>query len=121
MHRLPKHLGLLWYVPLWTMMALIAIAALFVPHGGTWRRDGAVLVLCMTGCAIAEFIPVAYFDGISTTRHMAGMNMATALAVPISIALVISMMHQALTRTWQRSRAERVAAARDLRLRTGPN
>jgi hypothetical protein len=84
------------------MMALIAIAALFVPHGGAWRRDGAVLVLCMMGCAIAAFIPVAYFDGISTTRHMAGMNMATALAVPISIALVISMMHQALTRTLQR-------------------
>ena len=80
MHRLPRHLGLLWYVPLWTMMALIAIAALFVPHGGAWRRDGAVLVLCVTGCAIAAFIPVAYFDGISTTRHMAGMNMATALA-----------------------------------------
>ena len=103
MHRLPRHLGLLWYVPLWTMMVLIAIAALFVPHGGAWRRDGAVLVLCMTGCAIAAFIPVAYFDGISTTRHMAGMNMATALAVPISIALVISMVHQALTRTRQRS------------------
>ena len=95
-HRLPKHLGLLWYVPLWTTMALIAIAALFVPHGRIWRRDGAVLVLCMTGCAIAAFIPVAYFDGISTTRHMAGMNMATSLAGLISIALVISMMHQAL-------------------------
>jgi hypothetical protein len=103
MHRLPRHLGLLWYVPLWTMMALIAIAALFVPHRGAWRRDGAVLVLCMTGCAIAAFIPVAYFDGISTTRHMAGMNMATALAVPVSTALVISMIHQALTRTRQRS------------------
>jgi hypothetical protein len=103
MRRLPGHLGLLWYVPLWTLMVLIAIAALFVPHGGAWRRDGAVLVLCMTGCAIAAFIPVAYFDGISTTRHMAGMNMATALAVPISIALVISMVHQALTCARQRS------------------
>ena len=103
MYRLPRHLGLLWYIPLWTMMVLIAIAALFVPHGGAWRREGAVLVLCMTGCAIAAFIPVAYFDGISTTRHMAGMNMAAALAVPISIALVISMIHQALTRRRQRS------------------
>jgi hypothetical protein len=102
-HRLPQHLGLLWYVPLWAMMALIAIAALLVPRGGAWRRDGAVLVLCMTGCAVAAFIPVAYFDGISTTRHMAGMNMATALAVPISIALVVSIMHQALTRTRRRS------------------
>jgi len=96
MHRLPQHLGLLWYVPLWTVMALVAIAALFAPHGGAWRRDGAVLVLCMTGCAVAAFIPVAYFDGISTTRHMVGMNMATALAVPVSIALVISMTYQAL-------------------------
>ena len=111
MRRLPQHLGLLWYVPLWTMMALIAIAALFIPHGGAWRRDGAVLVLCMTGCAIAAFIPVAYFDGISTTRHMAGMNMATALAVPISIALAISIVHQALTCTWQRSQP---SAARHL-------
>jgi hypothetical protein len=34
---------------------------------------------------------------------MAGMNMATALAVLISIALVISMVHQAITHTWQRS------------------
>jgi hypothetical protein len=100
MHRLPRHLGLLWYVPLWTAMAVIAIAALFVPHGGAWRRDGAVLVLCMTGCAIGAFIPVAFFDGISTTRHVVGMNMATALAVPLSIALVVSMVHQALTRTW---------------------
>ena len=97
MHRLPRHLGLLWYVPLWAAMALIAIAALFVPHGRAWRRDGAVLVLCMTGCAIVAFLPVAYFDGISTTRHMVGMNMATALAVPIGVALVISMVRQALT------------------------
>jgi hypothetical protein len=61
----------------------------------------------MTGCAIAAFIPVAYFDGISTTRHMAGMNMATALPVPISIALAISMIHQAPTRTRQRSQPPR--------------
>jgi hypothetical protein len=103
MHRLPRQLGLLWYVPLWTAMALIAIAALFVPRGRAWRRDGAVLVLCMTGCAVAAFIPAAYLDGISTSRHMVGMNMATALAFPISIALSISMMHQALTRARQRS------------------
>jgi len=103
MHRLPQHLGLLWYVPLWTAMAAIAIAALFVPHGRAWRRDGAVLVLCMTGCAIAAFIPVAYFAGLSTTRHMVGMNMASALAFPVSIALAISMMHQVLTRSRQRS------------------
>jgi hypothetical protein len=112
MHRLPRHLGLLWYIPLWIAMTLIAIAALLVPPGGTWRRDGAVLVLCMTGCAVAAFIPVAYFDGISTTRHMAGMNMATALAVPTSIALVSSMTHQALTGAWRRPQA---SAARSTR------
>jgi hypothetical protein len=97
MHRLPRHLGLLWYVPLWTAMAAVAIAALFAPRGRAWRRDGAILVLCMTGCAIAAFIPVAYFAGLSMTRHLVGMNMATALAFPVSIALAISMMHQTLT------------------------
>ena len=103
MHRLPRQLGLLWYVPLWAAMAAIAIAALFVPRGRAWRRDGAFLVLCMTGCAIAAFIPAAYLDGISTSRHMVGMNIATALAFPISIGLSISMMRQALARARQRS------------------
>jgi hypothetical protein len=56
------------------------------------------MVLCMTGCAIAAFIPPAYFDGISTTRHMVGMNLATALALAISIALAASMILQALAR-----------------------
>ena len=112
MHRLPRHLGLLWYIPLWIAMTLIAIAALLVRPGGTWRRDGAVLVLCMTGCAVAAFIPVAYFDGISTTRHMAGMNMATALAVPTSIALVSSMTYQALTRAWRRPQASGARSTR---------
>jgi hypothetical protein len=99
MHLLPARLGLLWYVPLWLAMTAIALAALFVPRGPAWRRDGAALVLCMTGCAVAAFIPAAYFDGISTTRHMVGMNMATALAVPVGIALVISLTHQALRRS----------------------
>jgi hypothetical protein len=96
-HQLPARLGLLWLVPLWTAMAAIAIAALSRRRRAAWYRDGAVLVLCMTGCAIAAFIPPAYFDGISTTRHMVGMNIATAIAFPVSIALAISMAHQALT------------------------
>ena len=96
MHRLPPRLGLLWYVPLWTAMAAIAITALFRRRGPAWRRDGAVLVLCMTGCAVAAFIPVGYFSGISTTRHMVGMNLATALAFPASVALMISLMRQLL-------------------------
>jgi hypothetical protein len=58
-----------------------------------------VLVLCMTGCAIAAFIPAAYFDGISTTRHMIGMNLSTALAVPVSVALAVSMLSRAVTRS----------------------
>jgi hypothetical protein len=90
-HQLPARLGLLWLVPLWTAMAAIAIAALSRRRGAAWHRDGAVLVLCMTGCAIAAFIPPAYFDGISTTRHMVGMNIATAIAFPVSIALALSM------------------------------
>jgi hypothetical protein len=90
-HQLPARLGLLWLVPAWTAMAAIAIAALTRRRERTWHRDGAVMVLCMTGCAIAAFIPPAYFDGISTTRHMVGMNMATAIAFPVSIALALSM------------------------------
>jgi hypothetical protein len=101
-HRLPPNLGLLWLVPLWIAMAAIAIAALRLRPGRAWHRDGAMLVLCMTGCAIVAFIPPAYFAGISTTRHMVGMNLATALAFTISIALAVSMTHQALTHARQR-------------------
>jgi hypothetical protein len=63
-----------------------------------WHRDGAVLVFCMTGCAVVAFIPPAFFDGISTARHMVGMNLATALAFAFSIALAASMIHQARAR-----------------------
>jgi hypothetical protein len=97
MQRLPADLGLLWYVPLWCVMAAIAIAAL-ARRRRPWHRDGAVLVLCMIGCAIAAFIPPAYFAGISTTRHMVGMNLATALALTIAAALAVSMIYQAIKR-----------------------
>jgi hypothetical protein len=109
--RIPARLGLWWLVPLWALMAAIAFGALRAERrsvrrgpaaprdgSGSWRRDGAVLVLCMTGCAIAAFIPAAYFDGISTTRHMIGMNLSTALAVPVSVALAVSMLGRAVTR-----------------------
>ncbi len=102
MHRLPRRLGLPWLVPLWTAMAAAAIIARRRRRGRPWHRDGAVLVLCMTGCAVFAFIPPAYFDGISTTRHMVGMNLATALAFVISIALAASMIHHALARAPQR-------------------
>jgi hypothetical protein len=104
MHRLPPRLGLLWYLPLWTAMAAIAIAALFRRRKG-WHRDGAVLVLCMTGCAVAAFIPPAYFAGISTTRHMVGTNLATALALVVAIGLAASMIRPASrARAWSSGR-----------------
>jgi hypothetical protein len=96
--QLPPHLGLLWLIPLWAAMAAVAVTALRHKRGRPWRRDGAVLVLCMTGCAVAAFIPPAYFAGISTTRHMAGANLATALALTITIGLAVSMTWQALPR-----------------------
>jgi hypothetical protein len=98
MQRLPARLGLLWYVPLWSALAAIALVALARARRRPWHRDGAVLVLCMVGCAVAAFIPPAYFAGISTTRHMVGMNLATALALTIAAALAVSMVYQAVKR-----------------------
>ncbi len=94
MHRLPRRLGLIWYLPLWAVMTGIALMALGWSRRRPWNRDGAVLVLCMTGCAVLAFIPPAYFAGISTTRHMVGMNLATALAFTISCGLVVSLIRQ---------------------------
>jgi hypothetical protein len=98
--RLPRHLGLLWLVPLWVAMAVVALLALR-RRRRPWHRDCAVLVFCMTGCAVVAFIPPAFFDGISTARHMVGMNLATALAFVFSIALAASMIHQARARARQ--------------------
>jgi hypothetical protein len=53
---------------------------------------------------MAAFIPPAYFAGISTTRHMVGSNLATLLALTLSIALLVSMGYQAVARG-RRSRA----------------
>jgi hypothetical protein len=90
MRRLPAGLGLLWYLPLWAVMTALAAAAL-ARRRRPWHRDAAATVLCMTGCAVVAFIPPAYFAGISTTRHMVGMNLATALAFVVSVALAVSM------------------------------
>jgi hypothetical protein len=101
MHRLPPGLGLYWLLPLWVVMAAIAVVALRRRRRGRglpWHRDGAAAVLCLTGCAVAGFIPPAYFEGISTTRHMVGMNLATALAFVLAAALAASMISQALRR-----------------------
>lgn len=96
--RLPRNLGLAWLLPLWAVMAAVAAAALRQRRGRDWYADGAALVLCMVGCAIAAFIPPAYFAGISTTRHMVGMNLATALAFSVSAALAVSMATRVVAR-----------------------
>jgi hypothetical protein len=98
MHQLPRGLGFGWYLPLWACMAALALLALRRPGRKPWRRDGAVLVLCMTACAMVAFIPPAYFAGISTTRHMVGTNLATLLALTVAVALAASMAGQALAR-----------------------
>jgi hypothetical protein len=98
MHLLPHGLGFGWYIPLWACMAAVALVALLRPGRKPWRRDGAVLVLCMTACAMVAFIPPAYFAGISTTRHMVGTNLATLLALTVTVALAASMVGQALAR-----------------------
>jgi hypothetical protein len=83
-------------------MPALAVAALRAgrPAAGwapAWYRDAAVLVLCLVGCAVVAFVPPAYFDGISTTRHMVGMNLATMLAAVAAVALAISLACQAVT------------------------
>jgi hypothetical protein len=98
MHRLPHGLGFGWYLPIWACMAAIAVLALRRLGRRPWRRDGAILVLCMTACAMVAFIPPAYFAGISTTRHMVGTNLATLLALTVAIALAASMVGQSLAR-----------------------
>jgi len=97
--RLPPRLGLLWLVLLWLATASVAVIALRrrrVP----WHRDGAVVVMCMTGCAFVGFIPPAYFDGIESARHMAVANLSLGLALAMSGALAASMLyHRALRPT----------------------
>lgn len=102
MRQLPPGLGLLWLIPVWVFMAGVAITTLFLRRGDTWHRDGAVLVLCLTGCAVVAFIPAAYFAGLTIARHMTGMNLATALAFPVSAALGVSLGYQLLAPRWRR-------------------
>ncbi len=107
MHQLPPGLGLWWLVSLWLVMAAVAAIALTWGRGRPWHRDGAAMVLCMTGCAMLAFIPPAYYAGISTTRHMVGMNLATALAFVVAAGLAVSLIRRALAR-------DRRTGARDI-------
>jgi hypothetical protein len=95
--RVPPRLGLLWLVPLWALLTAAGFAALR-SRRREWHRDGGVLVLCLTGCAVAAFVPPAYLAGISTTRHMVGMNLAIALALPVAAALAASIAYEGLVR-----------------------
>lgn len=98
MHQLPAGLGLGFYLPLWAVMIAVAAISLRRAGGRPWRRDGAAMVLCMTGCALAAFVPPAYFAGISTTRHMVGANLATLLALVVTVALAASLVASGVAR-----------------------
>ena len=89
-----SRLGLWYLVPLWIAMAGVARAALRRQDRKPWRREGAAVVLCLTGCAIAAFIPPGYFEGTAVTRHMLGMNLASLLPVPVAVALAASLVRQ---------------------------
>ena len=107
---LPPRLGLWLYLPLWLVMTALAALGLRVGRPRPWHRDAAALVLCMTGCAVVAFVPPAYFAGISTTRHLVGMNLSTALALIVSVLLAVSLLQQAVSRR-RRRLAARVPAA----------
>ena len=111
MHQLPPGLGLWWLVPLWLVIAGVAAVALTWGRARPWHRDGAAMVLCMIGCAMLAFIPPAYYAGISTTRHMVGMNIATSLAFVVAAALAVSLVQQAVTRDRQPATAGTAAGA----------
>jgi hypothetical protein len=95
--RLPPPFGLLWLVLLWLTTASVALIALR-RRRMPWHRDGAVVVLCMTGCAVMAFIPPAYFDGIESARHMAVMSLCLALAFSMTVALAASMIYHGVRR-----------------------
>jgi hypothetical protein len=99
--RLPPRLGLLWLVLLWLTMSSVALIALRRKRM-PWHRDGAVVALCMTGCAVVGFIPPAFFDGIESARHMAVMNLCLAVAFAMTVALAGSMILHAARRTPRR-------------------
>ena len=95
-------LGLWWLVSLWATLAVIALRAICLRRSSPWRRDGAVVVLCMTGCAVAAFIPPAFFDGVAIARHMVGSNLASVLAVLVGLALLVSLISQPANRIGRR-------------------
>jgi hypothetical protein len=101
---IPSVLGLFWLIPVWAAMIALAVITLRRPRRVRWHHDASVIGLCLTGCAIAAFVPAAFFAGVETTRHMLGSNMATALAFAVSATLLASLLRHGLA---QDSRAAR--------------
>jgi hypothetical protein len=94
---IPGGLGLFWLLPLWAAMAVLACCSLRTSRQSmAGQRDAARAVLLLTGCAVAAFIPAAFFAGVETTRHMLGMNLATALACVLSSLLVASTIRRGI-------------------------
>jgi hypothetical protein len=93
---IPTQLGLFWLIPLWAVMLALSVITLRRPRTVSWHHDAAVATIALTGCALAAFVPAAFFDGIETTRHMLGMNMATALAFTVSFTLLASLLRRGL-------------------------
>jgi hypothetical protein len=103
---IPSQLGLFWLIPLWSAMIGLAVITLRRPRRVRWHHDASVAALCLTGCAIAAFIPAAFFAGVETTRHMLGMNMATALAFAVSVTLLGSLLRHGLAQTGHVAKTE---------------
>jgi hypothetical protein len=93
---IPTQLGLFWLIPLWAVMLALSVVTLRRPKVASWHHDAAVATIALTGCAMAAFVPAAFFDGIETTRHMLGMNMATALAFAVCFTLLASLLRRGL-------------------------
>jgi hypothetical protein len=93
---IPTQLGLFWLIPLWAVMLALSVVTLRRPQTASWHHDAAVATIALTGCAVAAFVPAAFFDGIEITRHMLGMNMATALAFTVSFTLLASLLRRGL-------------------------
>jgi hypothetical protein len=102
----PSGLGLFWLIPLWSAMAAMALWTLRrtrrIPG---WHRDASFGILLLAGCAVAAFVPAAYFAGVETTRHMLGMNLATALACVLAGCLFCSMIRSGIVDSGQEGQA----------------
>jgi hypothetical protein len=93
---IPAGLGLFWLVPLWAGMVALALWTLRRTRAARWHRDASLGIVMLAGCAVAAFGPAAYFAGVETTRHMLGMNLATALACVLAGALFCSMIRSGI-------------------------